>query len=169
MTAKIKTKKAGIASREDYENQVNAWAELEARRRELEAAQDAEIAAVLKKRAAELLNITNRQDELAAACGAYAAAHADELLPAGKKSAETALATWGFKKGRAALALLDGHTWEGVLEAIKNRGRAWVNKYLTTPAPALNKNAIKDGLTPEQLAAVGCCIEQSETFYIKAK
>ena len=54
------------------------------------------------------------------AAEAYATAYRTELLPKGIKTAETTLATWGFRTGQPVLKLLTRkHTWTTVLERLK--------------------------------------------------
>lgn len=82
-TMKIESKAPGIACREEYEARANTWAELETRRRELEAAQEAEISAVREKRAGELGDIQKQQGALVEALSSYAAGHEEELMQPG--------------------------------------------------------------------------------------
>lgn len=170
MTTKITTRTGGIKNRDEYEDKVNECAELEVKLRALTAAQDAELQAVRDKYEAEMQRLTNRKDALLAACGMYASMHRDEVLKPGLRSGETSLASYGFNLGNPTLVLLNRkHTWKTVTSAICDKGPAFKSRYLTIPDPKPNKEALKAGLSDAELAELGCRIEQSDAYYIKAK
>lgn len=160
----------GIKSREEYDGKVNECAELEVQLRALTAAQDAELQAVRDKYEAEMQSLSNRRDALLSACGMYASMHQEEVLKPGLRSGETSLATFGFNLGNPTLVLLSRkHTWKTVCAAIRAKGADFVAKYLTIPDPKPNKDALKAGLDDAALAELGCRIEQTDAYYIKAK
>lgn len=170
MTTKITTRTGGIKNRDEYETKVNECAELEVQLRALTAQQDAELQAVRDRYEADMQRLANRRDALLAACGLYAGMHKDEVLKPGLRSGETALASYGFNLGNPTLVLLNRkHTWKTVCAAIQARGADFVEKYLTIPAPKPNKDAMKAGLDDAELAELGCRVEQTDAFFIKAK
>lgn len=170
MTIKITTRNGGVKTREEYEAKVNECAELEVQLRSITARQDAELQTVRDKYEADLQSLTNRRNALLSACGLYASMHQDEVLKPGLRSGETALATFGFNLGNPTLVLLSRkHTWKTVCAAIAAKGKDWEDKYLTQPEPKPNKDALKAGLDDSSLAEIGCRIEQTDSFYIKAK
>ena len=170
MKTKIPTRTGGIKNREEYEAKVNECAELEVQLRAITARQDAELQTVRDKYEAELQNLTNRRDALLGACGLYASMHQEEVLKPGLRSGETALATYGFNLGNPTLVLLSRkHTWKTVCASILAKGKDWAAKYLTQPDPKPNKDALKAGLDDAALAELGCRVEQTDAFYIKAK
>ena len=170
MTTKISTRTDGIKSREDYDSKVNECAELEVQLRALSAEQDAELQTVRDKYEARLGGLTNRRDALLAACAMYASLHREEVLKPGLRSGETALAIFGFNLGNPSLVLLSRkHTWKTVCAAIRAKGAEFVEKYLTIPDPKPNKDALKAGLSDAELAELGCRVEQTDAYYIKAK
>lgn len=170
MTTKITTRAGGIKCREEYELKVNECAELEVQLRALTAEQDAELQAVRDRYETQLQGLCNRRDALISACGLYASMHQEEVLKPGLRSGETALASYGFNLGNPTLVLLSRkHTWKTVCAAIRSKGAEWVGKYLTVPEPRPNKDALKAGLDDAALAEIGCRVEQTDAYYIKAK
>lgn len=92
----------------------------------------------------------------------YALQHRDRLFSK-VKSATTALATYGFRTGTAALKPLPKWTWEKVTEALRALRTPGLIRTKSEP----DKQAIKSTLAPEQLAQVGLQLSQSESFYIE--
>ena len=170
MTTKITTRNSGISSKADYETKVNECADLEVQLRAITAEMDARIQAVRDEYDARIGSLTNRRDALLNACSLYASMHRDEVLKPGLRSGETSLATYGFNLGNPTLVLLNRkHTWKTVCAAILAKGAAWAEKYITQPDPKPNKDALKAGLSETELAELGCRIEQTDAYYIKAK
>ena len=88
------------------------------------------------------------------------------LISTSQKSADTALAFFGFRIGNPTLKLLNRKwSWESVLEAVK---RSFPGQFVRL-SEAVDKDALKVQLTDEQRAEVGCRIDQVETFFVEAK
>ena len=58
-------------------------------------------------------------------------------------------------------------TWARVVEALEAGGEAMA-RFIRVEKSA-DKDGMKQHLTPEQLASVGCRIDQAETFFVEAK
>lgn len=97
----------------------------------------------------------------------YAEEHREELLPANAKSADTALATFGFRINPPSLRLLNKKcSWEGVVVCLKAMK---LGKLIRTVEEA-NKDAIHAAKLPtETLTKIGLKIVQPEDFYIEPK
>lgn len=166
---KITTKATGIATRGEFEDKINAAAETEVHLRRLKADMDAELQAIRDKYDPQTKPLETRLETLLNACGTYAALHQDEVLKPGLRQGETALALYGFRLGNPTLVLLNRkHTWKTVCAAIRDRGTTWTDKYLKLPDPKPNKDALKT-LSDEELASLGCRVEQTDSFYIDAR
>ncbi len=89
------------------------------------------------------------------------------LLPAGKKTGHTAMATFSLKTGQPAIALLEGRKDEEVIELIQqNEKTAWLNPGKVT----LNKSAIAEaGLSADELAKWGLTYKVGVSLTVKAK
>ncbi len=166
---KITTKATGIATRGDFQDNINAAAEMEVHLRRLKADMDTELQAIRDKFDPQIKPLETRLEALVNACGTYAALHQDEVLKPGLRQGETTLALYGFRLGNPTLVLLNRkHTWKTVCTAIRDRGAAWTDKYLKQADPKPNKDALKT-LSDEELAALGCRVEQTNSFYIEAR
>jgi phage host-nuclease inhibitor protein Gam len=96
----------------------------------------------------------------------YAMTHRESLF--GKlKSAASALTVFGFRLGNPTLKLLNRKwNWEQVLDALKSQvgGKQFI---IVKEAP--DKDAMKAKLRDDELAAVGCRVEQGEVFFVEPK
>jgi len=89
----------------------------------------------------------------------YAEDHRYELFVGKVKSAETALAVFGFRLGQPTLKTLSkAWTWERVLEALIERG---LKRFVRTKQEP-DKEALKQHMSAEELAGVGCRIEPKD-------
>lgn len=79
-----------------------------------------------------------------------------------KKSKELSYGMVAFRLGTGALKTLKGWTWAAV-EAFVGRSKKY-NQYLVIKT-SLNKNGLKTDLPQNELAKIGCTIEQEEAFY----
>lgn len=156
----------GLGTRAEFEAAVNETAHLQTRLRLLEAKRDRKIQAIQEEYAKEIDPLSEEIDALVSRAQAYAETHRDELFRDGLKSAETELATYGFRVGNPTLKTLNKKwTWETVLAAVKRKFRG---DYIRT-TEELAKDELKSRLTDAELAEVGCRIEQRETFGITPK
>lgn len=165
MKTRIKSNEMSIATRSEFEAEIDSICR---RQLELEArvvARDAAIAKVRDRHDPEIEAIKAEIEAGVLRCERFAATHRESLF--GKvKSAATALADYGFRLGNPTLALLNRKwTWSEVLLALRNRD--WERFIVIKESP--DKEAMKSQLTDEQLAAVGTRIVQGESFYIEPK
>jgi len=110
--------------------------------------------------------LETQRGQRALAAEKFATEHRDELLAGKAKSAESPLAIFGFRLGQPTLKTLNrAWTWDRVLEELSARGLSRFIRVKREP----DKEALKQHLPPEQLAAVGCRIDQTETFFVEAK
>jgi len=104
-----------------------------------------------------------RAAELEAALEAYYYAHVAELERDGLQSFKMANGVMGRRFSPGALKPLNrSWTWEAI------KAKVWEmfkGKYFLCPEPELNKDLLKDDLSAEDLAEVGCCVKHKETFY----
>lgn len=164
MTSRLKA--SSFATRAEFDSALDEIAGLQVDLRAIEAERDNELQAVRDMFARDLEKISGKLKALIVLADKYAETHREELFPTKLKSAETALANYGFRIGNPTLCLLNRKwSWEGVLNAVK---AAFRGQYVRT-TEAVDKDALKRELSPEQLATIGCRIDQAETFYVEAK
>ncbi|HRI83183.1 MAG TPA: host-nuclease inhibitor Gam family protein, partial [Opitutaceae bacterium] len=125
MPKPTRIKAPSIATRVDFDAAIDALARNEVSLRIAEARRDAKIQDVREQFEGEIVSLTEMRDALALATEKYAREHRDEVLPGKLKSAETPLATFGFRLGQPTLKLLNRQwSWEKVMEALTARGLA---------------------------------------------
>lgn len=164
MSPRIKAK--SFTTREQFDAAVDLIATLQVSLRSAEAERDAEIQAVRDDHAEVIDDLKARLEAQAVLAEKYAEEHRGELLPAGRKSAETALATFGWRTGNPTLVLASKKwSWEAVLTAVKE---LFPGRFVRT-VEEVDKEAIKTQLGPDQLPLVGVKISQKEPFFIEAK
>lgn len=168
--AKVTTRSSGLKCRAEFTAAVNECAELEVELRSLTAAQDKELQMIREKYGPAIKSVENRRDALLNAAALYASMHQEEVLERGQRSGHSEKARFGFRLGQPTLVLLSKKfTWKAVVGAIKERGQEFIDRYLTTPDPKPNKDALKAQLTDAELAEIGCRIEQTDAFFVEAK
>lgn len=164
----VSTRKTRLPDRAAFTAAVNEVAELTVRLRALEARRDAALQAVRERHEPDIRAAADRRDALMALAEAFAQDRREELFPAAAKSGECELATFGLRLGNPTLKLLSRRwTWDTVLAAVRN---AFGDGFLRVKTE-LDKDAVKAALgdKPEDLAAVGMRIEQSEAFWVEPK
>lgn len=101
---------------------------------------------------------------------AYAKENRATLLPGKEKTAETALARFGFRLGNPTTKTKSGWTWKAVLNCIVARE---ITGLIRTPDPEVNKEALlalHANPPPDfALGDIGVRIVQSESFFIEPK
>lgn len=176
--AKVKMKKTGISSRDEYEQKVNRAAMLDVECTEIIARYKLLEQRLKARKEVQLKARQKEQKELLAACCKYAFEHQDEVLKKGMRYGETTQARYGFQMGNYELVTLGKITWKMVAEKIAAKGKAFAARFLTVKEPDVNKVALKDAhlhgqgkdhLTAEQLAEIGCEVVQADSYYIKPK
>lgn len=177
----MKTKRikaTGFQSRAQFDDAIDQVAVATVLLRTAEAMRDEEIQRVRSLYEPQVVEHQERIKSLSLAAEKFAEENRDELLPGKGKSAETALAKFGFRTGMPALKTLSKWTWPKVLAAITERKLS----VFIRNKPELNKEAlieaIDEGMVSFEEAGsmvqlptgeLGVKVEQSETFFIEPK
>lgn len=165
----MKTKRIkapALKTRAEFDGAVDELARLTVELRTGEAERDAEIQKVRARYEPAITVVTDTIKLLALSVEKFAEDHREELFVGKVKSAETPLAVFGFRLGQPTLKTLSkAWTWERVLEALRAAG---MKRFVREKAEP-DKDAMKQHLTAEQLASVGCRIDQAETFFVEPK
>ncbi len=161
-----RTKTEVIISRAIFEQKVDTIASLQVSIQTLEAERDTRVEAILLHYNAQ---IKAHETEIKAeqqACQAYAQLNWSQLAPDGLRSAETPLATYGFRTGMPQVKKLVNRTEEEMAAELFAQGQtAYVNTKHSLDKPAILK-ALQAGC--DWLAKL-FTITQGETFYIAPK
>jgi phage host-nuclease inhibitor protein Gam len=166
MKKSTRIKAPAISNRAAFDAAVDTLARTEVSLREAEARRDARLQAVRDLFEPEVVSLQEQRDGLALAVEKFAEDHRDELFPGKLKSAETPLAAFGFRLGQPTLKLLNRTwTWDRVLEELVARGLSRFVRVKREP----DKEGLKLHCDAEQLAAVGCRIDQAEAFFVEPK
>lgn len=165
MASRIKA--PSLKSRAEFESIVDTLSEATVSLRKLEARRDAKLQGVREEHEPAIGTLKDEIDAMALTLEKYASEHRDELMPGKIKSAETALATYGFRFGNPTLKLMNhSWNWDKVVAALKEKlGMPQFVKVTEEP----DKEGMKLRLCDEELAYVGCRVTQSETFYVEPK
>lgn len=129
----------------------------------LQAAKEAALQQVLTEHDPRISELAKDIDRLTKMAEQWAAPRREELFPRGRKSATTALTTYGYRLGQPTLKPADGWTWAKVVQLLKTTRR---KAYLIVKV-APDKEAIRQHIRPHKLAKLGLKIEQAETFFIE--
>ncbi len=161
-----RVKSLGFETRGEFEAALDDVAAMSVSLRKMEADRDEELQAVQEAYNDDILDVKKKIKGLVAQAEKYALSHRAELLPVGKKGGETSLALFGFRTGNPTLALLNKKwTWDEVVNALRS---AKLLDYIVTKSTP-DKDALKAKLTDSELAAVGCRIDQEESFWVEPK
>ena len=162
--AKIKI--SAIKSQAEFEQKIDVCAQLEADQRVLSAELDRKILALKEKYGAEIESIKKQAKQLTKECSSYALSHPE--LFGKNKSAETALARFGFRTGQPTIKTVGRISEAVALENLLMHKKGM--EYATTKI-SLNKPAIRDGLDKGEDEWLGDIfyVEQDETFFIDPK
>lgn len=129
----------------------------------LQAAKEAALQKVLTDHDPRISDLISEIDRLTRMAEQWASPRRPELFKDGKKSASTALTTYGYRLGQPTLKPASGWTWTKVTALLKTTRR---KAYLVTKV-ALDKEAIRQHVKPNKLAKLGLKIEQVETFFVE--
>jgi phage host-nuclease inhibitor protein Gam len=161
-----RVKSSGFETRAEFYQALDDVAAMSVDLRKMEADRDAELQSIQEAYNDDILDVKKKVKGLIAQAEKYALSHRAELLPPGKKGGETSLALFGFRVGNPMLVLLNKKwTWESVINALRS---AKLTDYIVTKC-APDKDALKAKLTDSELAAVGCRVDQSESFWVEPK
>ena len=168
MPSKIKTKATDqqvITSQEEFINTLDQIARLGVKLDTLQATKETAVQKVLTEHDPEIKKVSGDIDQLTKRAEQWASPRRDELFSKGKKSASTALTTYGYRLGNPSLKPAKGWTWDKVTSLLKSTRRKAYLVTKTTP----NKDAIRLHVKPHKLAKLGMEIKQEETFFVERK
>jgi len=166
MTKTKRLKAPCLSSRLEFERCIDDLARTTVALRRLEARRDEQLQKVRTDYDPAVSEAAARVASLTLIAEKYAEEHRAELLPGKEKSAQTALAIFGFRLGPPTLKLLSRQwSWEKVLEALKERKLTALIRVKHEP----DKDAMKAQLDAGQLAAVGCRSVQDDAFFVEPK
>ncbi len=155
-----------ISTKDQFENLVNRIAILQTQRTRIATDRDAQINAITVLAAESLDPLDDQIAELLQAAETFADQNRELLFGTDKKSAETALCDYGFRKGNPTLKLINSKwKWERVVTTLQAKK---MQRFIRMK-PEPDKDAMKTDLTTEQLKALGCEIDQKETFWAEPK
>lgn len=166
MSAKIKKSKlSAIETNDHLHATVDEIARIEVVIRQRCAKRDAAIQLVRIEHDTQIEEDKSRRDALMKLAATYASVNRASLFATGFKSAASALAIFGFRKGNPTIKTLNSKwTLDKVLAGLRELG-----KYIRT-VEEIDKQAIHDaGLTDAQLAEIGIRIDSGERFYVESK
>lgn len=164
MSSRLKS--TTFATRSEFLAAIDQIARTQTALRTVTARRDKAIQSVQEQYQGAIEEHEAEQQRLLAAADAYAQTHRDELFTGAEKTAETELATYGFRLHPPALKPLN-RKWSAasILDAVK---RAFGTRYVATEEK-IQKELLKADLSEEQLATVGLRLEQTETFGVTPK
>lgn len=153
-----------IETRAQFDSTVDAICKLQLDRESRVTKRDRLLAEIREKHDPEIERIGEEISAKLVLCEKFAVTHRETLF--GKlKSAASSLGTFGFRIGNPTLKLLNRKwKWTDVVSTLKATGR--LDLIITKEDP--DKNGLKK-LTDQELATIGCRIEQEETFFIEPK
>ena len=160
-------KSTGFSTRAQFTGAIDEIAQLQTKLRLLTAKRDKALQRVQEEYGPDIDQATLHMEQRLTLCEAYATANRDDVIPAGRQTGETEMATFGFRQHPPALKTLNRKwTMDAVIEAVK---RAFGADRFVKTEEILVKEAIKAQLTEEQLASVGLRVEIRETFGVTPK
>lgn len=167
MSKKITTRSTGLATLAEFEQCLNAIADLTTQRDKAQVKLDKAILSAREQYGQAVETINNLIAAKLAQAEQYAVRNREILLTNGIKSAETGKARWGWRLGNPTLVLLSRKfTWRTVCARLQDLG---MTSYLKIAEPKPDKDKIKSELDDDRLASLGLRIEQSESFWVEAK
>jgi phage host-nuclease inhibitor protein Gam len=159
---------AALGSRTEFERIIDQTVDLQLVKERLELKRDKQLLEIRERFDGDIADLAGRMEMNVLRAEKYAHEHREELLPSKKKSAETDLATFGFRTGNPTLVLLNrAWSWKKVIAELKELDGAFL-KFIVTKE-TVDKDAIKIRLTDGERAAIGTRIRQSEVFFIDPK
>lgn len=129
----------------------------------LQAAKESALQQVLTDHDPRISELIKDIDRCTKMAEQWASPRREELFPRGRKSAATALTTYGYRLGQPTLKPAKGWTWDKVVALLKSTRR---KAYLVTKVTP-DKDAIRQHVKPGKLAKLGLEIKQAETFYVE--
>jgi phage host-nuclease inhibitor protein Gam len=161
---KFKQTATALKSREEVETILGDIARVTLQRNQAQIQMDERITSIREQYEQIMAGANLCLEEKTELVRAWAEANPSEFKG---KSADFVHAAIGWRIGQPTLKTLAGWTWDRVLETLKSFLPAYIRV-----KEEVNKQAIiadREGLTPEQLRAIGVRILQEESFYIDPK
>lgn len=159
------TDRGVITSQEEFIATLDRIARLGVHLDMLQAAKETAMQQVLTEHDPEINDVVMGLDQLTKRAEQWVSPRREELFSKGKKSASTALTTYGYRLGNPSLKPAKGWTWDKVTSLLKSTRRKAYLVTKTTP----NKDAIRLHVKPHKLAKLGMEIKQEETFFVERK
>jgi phage host-nuclease inhibitor protein Gam len=177
MKKTTRIKSSPIATTIEFVATVSELAMLETKKRAIEAQRDTELQRIYTIFDEALAPVVERIRGQMALAEAYADAHRAELLPKDAKSVKTSLATYGWRTGNRAVALLSRVTVDHAINALKALG---LGGYVATKEEIARAKILADckddktltiavsPITSREiaLADAGLKITQAEAFFV---
>lgn len=157
------TDRGVITSQEEFIATLDRIARLGVHLDMLQGAKETAMQQVLTEHDPEINDVARGIDQLTRRAEQWASPRRYELFPRGKKSATTALTTYGYRLGNPSLKPAKGWTWDKIVALLKTTRR---KAYLVTKVTP-DKDAIRQHVKPHKLAKLGLEIKQVETFYVE--
>lgn len=159
------TDRGVITSQEEFIATLDRIARLGVHLDMLQAAKETAMQQVLTEHDPEINDVVMGLDQLTKRAEQWVSPRREKLFSKGKKSASTALTTYGYRLGNPSLKPAKGWTWDKVTSLLKSTRRKAYLVTKTTP----NKDAIRLHVKPHKLAKLGMEIKQEETFFVERK
>lgn len=168
-------KASTLATRADFDRVVDDLARTAVEIRRLETMRDEQLQLIRAQHQPAIDARRARIDSLTLLAEKYAGDHRTELLPdeakpGGRKSAETALATFGYRLGNQVLTTARKVTWAKVLaELVRRRFSGWIRVKREPAKEAMLAAAKRSKKAVAILAELGVTVAQEETFFVEPK
>jgi phage host-nuclease inhibitor protein Gam len=159
-----------LKSREEFIEAVDEVALLTTSIRNLETHRDGDIQTVQNQYGEAIAEIQVRVTAAVAQAEAFAEAHQCELMLGKARSAETALARYGFRTGMPQLKLKSKVTWGMVVNTLlRERRSMWLRTKIEAAKDAIIAACQARAETAAIAERIGMKVVQEETFYIEPK
>lgn len=182
MKKNTRTKSVGLASDAEFYATLNRVAAIQLEIVAIGAARDHAVQQAQLESATAIAELQAEIDGKLALCEKYGSAHRKELLEPDKKSAETAVARWGFRLGNRTVKMASRGITEADAIAVLKANK--LGGYVRQLEELAKDKILSEAVTDEKLGGVtltnsdgealrlvdlGLKIHQGETFFIEAK
>lgn len=166
MSPRVKTKPDTLENADAFRENINDIAKLQVKMREIQVRRDKSIQRIQDKCDPLIKEAENEIQRLLKQAERYADSNRTDIFERDLRTAETELASFGFRFGTPKLKQLKGWSVEKIVDAIKAKG--WAKRFLKT-SPTIRKTEIKNQLDAEQLSSIGYEKVSEECFWVEAK
>ncbi len=169
MATRVKTQ-LGINCRAQFEQEIDVIASLQTQLETLEAEQNQAILNVRDNYGPKIEGIKKQVKASLTSCSEFALRERDGLFAKDAKTAETALAKYGFRTSTPQVKTVSKWSLDRALEAILKAGK----RLFVRTKDEIDKEAIlkahRDGdVTAAELRAFGLVVAQDESFWVEPK